>query len=70
MVGGWNPPSFGLNPSFTFPRSSAQMGGPSEFYLLHPIHLSFFHYVGSYEHFSHDRHPSVLWCFIKEELFL
>jgi hypothetical protein len=33
MVGGWNPPSSGPNPSFTFPGSSAQMGGPSTYYI-------------------------------------
>jgi hypothetical protein len=32
-VGGWNPPSSGPNPSFTFPGSSAQMGGPSTSYI-------------------------------------
>jgi hypothetical protein len=40
------------------------------FYLLHSIHLSFFRYVSSYEHFSHGGPPSVLWCFIWGELFL
>jgi hypothetical protein len=33
MVGGWNPPSSGPNPSFTFPGWSAQMGGPSTSYI-------------------------------------
>jgi hypothetical protein len=33
MVGGWNPPSSRPNPSFSFPRSSAQMGGPSTYYI-------------------------------------
>jgi hypothetical protein len=34
MVGGWNTPSYGPNPSFSFPGSSAQMGGPSTYYIL------------------------------------
>jgi hypothetical protein len=34
MVGGWNPPSFGPNPSFTFLGESTQMGGPSTYYIL------------------------------------
>jgi hypothetical protein len=33
MVGCWNPPSSGPNPSFTFPGESAQMGGPSTSYI-------------------------------------
>jgi hypothetical protein len=38
MVGGWNPPSYGPNPSYTFLGSSAQMGGPSTSYIpsIHP----------------------------------
>jgi hypothetical protein len=31
-VGGWNLPSYGSNPSFTFPGESAQMGGYSTYY--------------------------------------
>jgi hypothetical protein len=62
MVGGWNIPSYGSNPSFTFPGESAQMGGHSTYYI--PVHLSFFRYVSSYECFSHGGPPSVLWCFI------
>jgi hypothetical protein len=31
-VGGWNIPSYGYNPSFTFPRASSQMGGYSAYY--------------------------------------
>ena len=33
-VGGWNIPSYGSNPSFTFPGESAQMGGHSTYYIL------------------------------------
>jgi hypothetical protein len=33
MVGGWNLPSYGSNPSFTFPGESAQMGGHSTYYI-------------------------------------
>jgi hypothetical protein len=33
MVGGWNIPSYGSNPSFTFPGASAQMGGHSTYYI-------------------------------------
>jgi hypothetical protein len=38
MVGGWNPPSSGPNLSYNFPGSSAQMGGPSTYYIssIHP----------------------------------
>jgi hypothetical protein len=32
-VGGWNLPSYGSNPSFTFPGESAQMGGHSIYYM-------------------------------------
>jgi hypothetical protein len=39
-------------------------------YLSHSIHLSFFCYVSSYEHFSHCGPPSVLWCFIWGESIL
>jgi hypothetical protein len=37
-IGGWNPPSSGPNHSFTFPGASAQMGGPSTYYIssIHP----------------------------------
>jgi hypothetical protein len=31
-VGGWNIPSHGSNPSFTFPGESSQMGGYSTYY--------------------------------------
>jgi hypothetical protein len=68
MVGGWNPPSSGPNPSYNFPGWSAQMGGPSTSYIS--IHLSFFHNVISYEHFSHGKPPSNLWCFIRGESIL
>jgi hypothetical protein len=33
MVGVWNPPSYGPNLSFTFPRESAQMDDPSTYYI-------------------------------------
>jgi hypothetical protein len=33
MVGGWNPPSSGPNPSFTFLGSSAQIGSPFTSYI-------------------------------------
>jgi hypothetical protein len=33
MVGGWNNPSFGANPSFIVPGSSAQIGGHSTYYI-------------------------------------
>jgi hypothetical protein len=32
-VGGWNLPSYGSNPSFTFPGVSAQMGNHSTYYI-------------------------------------
>ena len=32
IVGGWNLPSYGSNPSFTFPRASAQMGSDSTYH--------------------------------------
>jgi hypothetical protein len=38
-VGVWNPPSSGPNLSFAFPGSSAQMGGPSTYYIM-PIYPS------------------------------
>jgi hypothetical protein len=34
MVGGWNPPSYGPNLGFSFQGSSAQMGGPSTYFIL------------------------------------
>jgi hypothetical protein len=34
MVRGWNPPSYRPNPSFDFLGSSAQMVGPSTYYIL------------------------------------
>jgi hypothetical protein len=68
MVGGWNPTSSGSNPRFTFPGSSAQMGGPSTSYI--PVHLSLFHYDGSYKHFSHGEPPSNLWCLIQRDSVL
>jgi hypothetical protein len=64
MVGCWNPHSFEPNPSFTFPRESVY------FYLLQPVHLSFFYYVGSYKLFSHGKPPSILWRFIQGGLVL
>ena len=33
MVGGWNLPSYGSNPRFTFPGESAQMGSHSTYYI-------------------------------------
>jgi hypothetical protein len=33
--GGWNIPSYGSNPSCTFPRASAQMGSHSTYYILY-----------------------------------
>jgi hypothetical protein len=33
-VGGWNLPSYGSNPSFSFLGASAQMGGHSTYYIL------------------------------------
>jgi hypothetical protein len=61
-VGGWNLPSYGSNPNFTFPRESAQTSGHSTYDIL--VHLSFFRYAGSYEKFSHGGPPFVLQCFI------
>ena len=44
MVGGWNPPSYGTNPSFSFPGSSTQMVGPSNSY-IRSIYLYFILHV-------------------------
>jgi hypothetical protein len=33
-IGGWNIPSYGSNPSFTFPGESAQMGSHSTYYIM------------------------------------
>jgi hypothetical protein len=39
-VGGWNIPSYGSNPSFTFPEASAQMSSHSTYYICPSILLS------------------------------
>jgi hypothetical protein len=39
IVGGWNLPYYGSNPSFTFPGASSQMGGHSSYYTS-PIYPS------------------------------
>jgi hypothetical protein len=67
-VGGWNIPSYGFNPSFTFPGESAQMGGHSTYYTL-SIYPS---YVCQFLQtlFPWHRPPYFLWCFIWGESVL